>query len=393
MNAAALRVGILAAGLFLAWRIVQVNVVLYDENGVARLPAAAGPDASAERAALRAALEENPGHVAALLNLARAHEAAGDETAARRAYDGAARIAPLDREVLGAGADYLLRRGAFAEAIAKLDQLVDAYPDARPIAFPVLARLLASGAEPAAWARIGARQPEWIGAFIESSCAAGVDPQYLTGLLLQRVSRGRAKPAETGCVVDRLRDADRWPQAYQVWLNTLPREQLADVGFLYNGSFELAASGLGFDWRASRARERDVGYSVEMPQAAGVTGKRALRVSYNGKRQSGIPIMQYVALAPGRYEMAGLAHPQSITAGRGVQWAVRCVKEGHPQEVLAASERFVGSSEWRRFTYEITVPPDCPGQVVQLEFVGAADGAVYLAGLAWFDELVLRRIG
>jgi hypothetical protein len=215
----------------------------------------------------------------------------------------------------------------------------------------------------------------------------------LVPLLLQRVSLGRAKPDETSCVIDRLRDADRWPQAYQVWLNTLPRERLSDVGFLYNGSFELAASGLGFDWRPSHARERDTGHTVEMPQTAGVAGKRALRVSYNGKRQSGTPILQYVALEPGRYEMTGLAHPQSITAGRGVQWTMRCVRAGRQQAVLAASERFVGSSEWRRFTYEITVPPDCPGQVVQLELVGAAEGAVYLAGLAWFDELMLRRIG
>ena len=393
MSAAALRVGVVAAGLLLAWRILHVNVVLYDENGVPRLAPRAAPDASSERAALRASLEDNPGHVVALLNLARAHELAGDGAAARRAYDAAFQVAPLDREVLGTSADYLLRHGAGAEAIAKLDQLVDAYPDARAVAFPVLRRLLAGGAEPAAWARIGARKPEWLGAFIVSACAGGMDPAFLVPLLLERVSQARAKAQETGCVIDRLRDADRWPQAYQVWLNTLPRDRLADVGFLYNGSFEFATTGVGFDWRPTGARERDVGYTVEMPQAAGVSGKRALRVSYNGKRQSGIPILQYVALSPGRYEMSGLAHPQSITAGRGVQWTMRCVKGGQPQAVLAASERFVGSSEWRRFSYEVSVPADCPGQVVQLEPVGAAEGTVYLAGLAWFDELVLRRVG
>jgi tetratricopeptide (TPR) repeat protein len=389
MNAAALRAGILAVGLLLAWRIVQVNVVLYDENGVPRLPAAANP--GSESAALRKALDDNPGHVVALLNLARAHEAAGDEQAARRAYDTAFRLAPLDREALGAGADYLLRQGATADAIAKLDQLVDAYPDARSVAFPVLARLLAS--EPGAWSRITARRPEWIGPFIVFGCSQGLDPAFLVPLLLDRVAQGRAKGEESGCVIDRLRDSDRWPQAYQVWLNTLPRERLGDVGFIYNGSFEFAASGIGFDWRPSRARERDAGHSVEMPQAAGVAGQRALRVSYTGKRQSGIPILQYLALAPGRYEMAGLAHPQSITAGRGVQWTLRCVKAGKPQAVIAASERFLGSSEWRRFSFEVAVPNDCPGQVVQLEPVGMSEGAVYLAGSAWFDELVLRRVG
>ena len=84
MNATALRAGVLLAGLLLAWRIVQVNVVLYDENGVPRLPAASANGGS-DCVTLRKALDDNPGHVVALLNLARSHEAAGNEEAARRA--------------------------------------------------------------------------------------------------------------------------------------------------------------------------------------------------------------------------------------------------------------------------------------------------------------------
>jgi hypothetical protein len=392
MNAAALRAGVVAIGLLVAWRIVQVNLVLYDATGFPRLPARTAASTTGH-SALQDVLADNPGHVGALLRLAGAHEAAGNAHEARRAYAAAFALAPMDREVLGAGADYFLRMGATAEAIGALDRLVEAYPDAREIAFPVLARLLVSGEQGAAWARIAARRPEWMGSFITSSCAKGVDPAFLVPLLLDRLAQGRTRAEEAGCVIDKLRDSDRWEQAYQVWLNTLPRERMNDVGFIYNGSFEHAASGLGFDWRPTHARERDVGHSVEMAQALGVAGKRALRVSYNGKRQAGTPILQYLALAPGRYRVSGLAHPQSITAGRGVQWTVRCVSAGQQRAVLAASERFVGSSEWRPFTFEFAIAPDCPGQVLQLELAGAADGAMYLSGLAWFDELVLRRLG
>jgi hypothetical protein len=76
-----------------------------------------------------------------------------------------------------------------------------------------------------------------------------------------------------------------------------------------------------------------------------------------------------------------------------VQWTVRCVNAGRPQEVIAVSERFIGSSEWRPFTFDVPIPPGCPGQILQLEPVGMAEGTVYLAGVAWFDELVLRRAG
>jgi hypothetical protein len=394
VSSTALRAGIIAAALLVAWRIVQVNVVLYDESGQARLPAiASGANSPSEnRELLERVLDRNPGHVVALLNLARAHERAGDDAKARRAYEAAYALAPLDRDVLGSVADYYLRHGSNAQAIALLDRLVDAYPDARNLAFPVLAKLLLAHEQRDAWSAIAARKASWIGPFIESSCRDGMDPAALVPLLLPRVTDHRAAADEVGCIVDHLRAGDRWTEAYQVWLNTLPRERLADVGFIYNGSFEFAATGLGFDWQPSRARERDSGHTVETPQAAGVTGQRALRVSFNGKRQVGIPIIQYVALEPGRYEVSGLARPQSITAGRGVQWTLRCVQQGQVQPMLASSERFVGSSEWRRFSFEVAVPDGCPGQLLQLEPLGLADGAVYLAGTAWFDDLVLRRL-
>jgi hypothetical protein len=308
----------------------------------------------------------NPGQVEALLMLAKEHERAGDATRARRALDVAFQLAPNDRDVLASFAEFHLRHGDVAQALVLLDRLVDAYPETRPGAFEVLAQILSEGREPATWKRILARKPAWLGSFIVSSCERGTDPAILVALLLAPTPAARSASAGSACVIDRLRDTDRWQQAYQVWLNTLPRERLGDVGFVFNGSFEFAPTGQGFDWRPTRAPERDSGHLVEMPQAQGVSGKRALRVTYNGKRQSGVPIAQYVVLAPGRYELSGLSHVLSITSGRGVQWTLRCVKAGTSPEVIAASELIRGSSDWRRFAFEIEVPAGCPGQILQL---------------------------
>jgi hypothetical protein len=395
MSIAAIRAGILVAALVLAWRVLQVNLGAYDDAGRPRLPAQADAAlaGNSDRAVLAQVLRDNPGQVDALLFLAREHQRAGDLRETRRAYQTAFELAPMDREVLGSGSEFFLRQGAAAEALAMLDRLVESYPDARGRAFPAIAQLLVEQREPATWARIAARKPAWIGDFIVSSCRRGVDPAHLVPLFLARAAQGRAGAEETACIVGRLRDTDRWQQAYHVWLNTLPRERLAEVGSVFNGSFEYAPSGVGFDWQPTHARERDSGHVVETLQVAGAAGKRALRVSYNGKRQTGIPIAQYLALEPGNYAMTGLARPQSITAGRGVQWVVRCVKAGKAGAPLALSERFIGSSEWRRFAFDVAVPADCPGQVLQLELAGASEGAAYLAGVAWFDELVLRRRG
>jgi hypothetical protein len=209
---------------------------------------------------------------------------------------------------------------------------------------------------------------------------------------MKRVASASAKTAEAACLVERLRGAGRWDDAYQVWLNTLPPERLGDVGFIFNGSFEFPPSGIGFDWMPTRQIERESGHSVEIARTTGGNGRRSLKVSFNGKRQAGIPIAQYLALAPGRYEITGTGRSDAMRAGRGVHWTVRCVTGAIPGAAIAASERFTGSSDWRAFEFALTVPDSCPGQVLQLELVGAEEGPAYVTGAAWFDDLALRRV-
>lgn len=390
------RFAILALSLVLLWRIIHVNAVLYEDTGRPRLPAlpAFGESAAAsQREALFEVLRENPAHAAALLMLARDYEHEGKLEPAARAHNLAVQLAPNDREVLGAAAEFLLRSGNVAEGLTLLGRLVDNFPDSRDSAFPVLAQILASRRHPEAWDAVVARGQDWIGAFILAACNRGVDPSVLGALHMKRVASGRAAPAETACLVDRLRLAGRWQEAYQVWLNTLARERLANVGYVFNGGFEYAPSGIGFDWMPSQRPEREAGHSVQISTTLGAVGQRALRVSYNGKRQAGNAIAQFLALAPGRYQLTGAARPEGMKVGRGVQWTLRCVSEGKPLAPSGSSERFLGSGEWRRFTFDFTVAATCPGQVLQLEPAGAGESAAYLAGTVWFDDLALRRGG
>jgi hypothetical protein len=126
-------------------------------------------------------------------------------------------------------------------------------------------------------------------------------------------------------------------------------------------------------------------------QVPGASGKRALRVAYNGRRQAGVPVGQFLSVAPGRYELTGMGRPDGIKAARGIHWTLRCVESGKPQALIASSERFLGSSEWRRFAMEVRVPESCPGQVLQLEPVGDDGALAFVSGAVWFDDLELRR--
>ena len=108
------RAGIVAIALVIAWRIVQVNAVLYEDTGRPRLPAPRSGvlgNSDSEAEALAQVLRANPAQVAALLVMAREAETRSRPEAARRAYEAAYQLAPLDREVLAANAEFLLRQG------------------------------------------------------------------------------------------------------------------------------------------------------------------------------------------------------------------------------------------------------------------------------------------
>lgn len=388
---------VVAVALVLLWRVIQVNAVLYDDSGRPRLVAVSAAsdmpprDRKAfETAALQQILNQNPGEVAALLMLAQGRDEAGDVGSASRAFRSALELAPLDRDALRLAAAHFLRLGD-PSGVELLARLVAQYPGTRGQVFPVLAEIVATGRHRAEVAALIARNPDWLGAFLVDACVRGVDPRILAPILAQRSALAGATQAEADCAIDRLRRAERWEEAYQVWLNLLPRDRLANVGHVFNGSFEYSPSGIGFDWMPQPRPEKETGHVAEILNAQGAAGAKALRVVYNGKRQLAIPIRQFLALAPGDYELSGLARPDGIKALKGVHWTLRCVEKGNPGRMIAASERFLGSSEWRRFAMELRVGAECPGQLLQLEPVAEEGSVAFVAGVVWFDDMAIRR--
>lgn len=381
-HANAWRAGAIAIGLLLAWRIITVNAVLYDNNGRPRLLSASSAGDMVEM------LRSNPAEVAALLVMAQTREQSGDIAGATRAYESALQLAPIDRDTLTLSSAFFLRQTRVPEALVQFDRLVDNYGEFDKV-FPVFSQLLAAR-EPGMQA-IAARNPKWLGRFITDGCRRKVDPVLLAPLVQRRAAGGAMPSDEVGCVTASLRAAGKWDVAYQVWLNTLPRERLADVGFVFNGSFEYEPSGVGFDWRIAKGTQREVGNAVAFATSNSGAGKRALRVTYTGKRQTAAAIEEYLAVAPGRYELSGLARMDQLNSVRGLQWTLRCATPAGARRPLAVSERFMAGGEWRAFSMAVSVPADCRGQVLQLEPVGLDEGTTYVAGTAWFDDLRLTR--
>lgn len=394
---AALRWAIVPVALFLMWRVIHVNAVLYEETGrprLATIPATVtlAPDEkrSVEKAALRGMLDENPTQVAALLMLAREFEADGDIALASRAYRTALELAPYAREVLVFSANHFVQQGDRL-GVELLARIAAHFPGMQKQVFPVLAQILASGKQRAVLAEVISRNPTWIGPFLVDACTRGVEPGVLMSVLLKSSRSAVTGTAEAACLIDRLRALGRWGQAYDFWLNLLPRERRSNVGFVFNGSFEFAPSGAGFDWSLQQSPAREAGHVAEIVQAPNVAGRQALRITYNGKRQVGLPVRQYLFLSSGQYLLTGLVRTEAIKALRGVQWTLRCMDRTRILKTVAASERFLGSGEWRTFATEFSVDPSCAGQVLQLEPITAEGSAVFVSGIAWFDDMKIKK--
>jgi tetratricopeptide (TPR) repeat protein len=383
-HAAGTRLAFAVAGLVLLWRILAVNAVTYGDGNqpVVRIPVE-GPG---RPAALRAELAANPTSPSLLVSLGLEREQAGEPQEAARAFATALRVAPIDRAALQAAAALDAREGRLAQAITRIDRLLTYYGDTRETYFPVLLQLLPVPQARAALEALAREPSVWMGNFLAHACGRA-DPSLAATLLSRRVEAGLAAREEVRCGIDQLRRAGQWNGAYQLWLNTLPRERLADVGYVFNGGFEYAPTGIGFDWSVV---EGSPAHAADFPLGSSAAGRRALRVSWTGKRIAGAALQQYLVLPPGHYEFSGQVRLEALQSVRGVQWSLRCA--GETRNALGVSPRFLGSTEWERFAFAFDVPPGCQGQLLQLEPVGLADGTTYVAGRAWFDELRVTRV-
>lgn len=372
--------------LLLSWRIVAGGLAAI----VDAAPEASVPARDVESvASWRSRIADDPTDVYALIALAWTLEGTGAHEEARSAVAHATALAPADPRLHFEAARLLLRLGEERDALGALRRVADLDRAAEPKVWPMFAALLDARRQDAFFLAIARDPPAWWARFFVFACSTVADTDALRALFAATVDVERATPQERACAIDRLQREGRWTEAYQVWLDSLPVEQRGRVGHVFNGDFEAALSGIGFDWIAPRLE----GVVAEGQITEGAHGTRALRVAFVNTRYAGSPVYQYLMLPPGRYRFEGMGRPEGLETWVGLQWGLYCAA-GEPQRQLAKSTRFLGSDDWSAFQEEFAVDADCSLQVLRLELANPrrdADrpGAVAarLRGVVWFDDL------
>ena len=344
-------------------------------------------DPPAAERLLQAAAWADPSDALVYLALADLWVKAGRVPAAQGLVAVADALGPMRPPALSRSADFWLRQGQWDRVLARWSNLLLNRPENAKQLFPVLLRVAEDPASRPLLQSFLEQPPAWWLQFFSYTAQKAQSPE--TVLSIYQARRRRGDPldnAEQQAYLGRLLRDKRWLDAYLAWLNGLDDRQLTVLGNIYNGSFELPLTSVGFDWRVFPLR----GVVVETAQTYGTRGDKALHINFNGQRAQFRHVLQYLFLEPGQYRLRGWVRVDQLRTERGLRWTVRCAPD---QPVLVASELFLGSDDWRLFGVEFTVPErDCMAQVLRLELEGRAALDFEVEGDIWFDDLSIARL-
>jgi hypothetical protein len=277
--------------------------------------------------------------------------------------------------------------GDYKQAVNYADTLLRSDPESYVFVVPFLAQIGEDKAGAGFVEAVLATDPPWRDRFITTLPYSVTDARTPLHFLL--AMRSGAKPPtidDLGPYVDLLIKHKLYSLAYYTWLQFLPADELRHAGLLFNGSFEVAPSGLPFDWTITQG----VGVTVDIVPRRDRSNGHALLVNFQFGRVDYHSVTEMVMLAPGTYQFGG-EYKGELVGPRGMVWRVLC-----------ANGKLVGGTEspaingvtkdWRSMSFAFTVPPnDCPAQIVSLDLDARMASEQLVSGSVLFSDLRITR--
>jgi hypothetical protein len=369
-------------GAALSWRPRYAEAQLRQLEGQARDRRLSAAQRAGAQAAIRSAPLDGRGY----RMLARQAELRGENSVAMVLYSLAAKRGPRDLPTQGWLVQYALARGDNAEALVHIDQILRVQPEMASRLYPQLMALAAR--DPAEVAKTLLQAPPWRPSFMLQLIRQSPDSAGLFALVERlRRSPGGLTDRELSTWLGRLIHNRQWGGAYLSWVESLSPAASKRIGNIYNGSFELEPSQLGFDWRFGRVS----GARVSRAQVTGSQGEFALRIEFEDRRVPFHHVRQLLALVPGTYRLEGRVRLDDLRSERGLVWTLTCAENGR---MIAETDPLTGRRDWRTFERDLVVPPeDCGGQWLTLRIPARIAAEQRVGGVAWFDDLSIQAAG
>ena len=277
-----------------------------------------------------------------------------------------------------------LNEQRLVEAADRIDVILRARPDMRPMLLPAAATLVRTSTGRDAFVRHLDRDPPWR-SWLLNELPKASEPFAVHALLKDlQTSRVPLNNNELRPFIEALISSKQFDFAYLVWVGFLPAEVRSALPYMFNGSFEAEPSGIPFDWSIANIK----GATTDVADRGDGTG-RSLRVTFAGTRVEYRHVRKLLVLPPGRYAFSGMERADALENERGLAWRLKCA--GRDGDRIAEGAPLSGTVPWRRFSVGFVVPPRCPAQWLSLEILARIPSEEQIAGEVWYDELAIER--
>jgi hypothetical protein len=192
--------------------------------------------------------------------------------------------------------------------------------------------------------------------------------------------------------LDQLMKAGDYGKAEVVWrdlehLGIIDQPPSTDGDELvFNGGFERAPLGSGFDWRSWE----ELYPSVEFSDSTAHQGAHCLRIDFTVKRNDSYePVFQSVPVSPGQhYLLSAYVRSKDITSESGPR--LRVLDPDHPEVLDQSTEGTVGTTGWHRISLGFSAGADTKLVRLSVWRPRSRSFPFEISGSFWLDDVSLK---
>jgi len=340
---------------------------------------------------LRRAVAIDPRSANYWMALAGAYESAGQPSQARDAFHIALQDYPASAEAHWRFGSFLLRQGETKQGYTEVHFALQIDPRLVPLA---ISRVWAATRDTEALLKDVL--PNTVDAQQEALESFSTDNLIEPALAVWKhmVAAREAIPIPTVFPLEEiLLAANRDDDARDVWREALvasgnPDEANTGGSLVFNGGFEFDATGGGLDWRLAPTP----GVTYDYDSANAHSGKRALRLTFDGEQNPDLQIVsQTVLVQPNtRYHFEGFLRTNGITTESGVRFFIAFVRTTQPPLFL---NNLTGNHPWEKQSADFTTAADEHLLTVMVYRPKSVRFSNNLAGTAWVDDVSIVPAG
>lgn len=391
------------AAAFLLWRIVLVNVSeFYAANNDPKIiswnashpkslllasKALVEKNLPDARKLLQKSLFVNPANGQTLAALALVWQQEGNLKMAKQAAYFAGLVTPKNAATQFALGSFYLSADEPIQALKHWSVALDGDPEYSKQLYPVMLQIMEAKAFRIEAVKAVKDADKWWPRFFLHALNNTSSTDVLKGLYIARAEK--VDQPTRKLYLDYLISTGNYVDAYFIWLNGMPQDDLSVLGNVFDGSFESVPTNEGFGWRVSN----DSALMTTFESIYGQIGNKALHISFLEGIHRRVLASQYLMLDAGNYRLSGKSRLESLSAGKGIFWSIQCLDIKHNQQVLK-TDYFTGSDVWQNFEADFILPAEsCPIQQLRLEADGSVnDNYADYSGSAWFDGLEIQKL-